>query len=95
MVAARCPGGGEVVVEIWAGDPGLEAPWTVVFDAGLETLANGFAAGDFSDWYQVDARPGRYRVRADVLMDRWSQAEAVRFVFPQNPDLSGQPIATT
>lgn len=90
MVATRCPGGGEVGLEVWAGDPGLQAPWRAVFDGELETLRNGFDVGDIGDAYHVDAPPGRYRVRADGRSDERGELEAVRFVFPEDSKLTGQ-----
>ena len=92
MVATRCPDGGDVKLEIWAGDPGVEAPWDPAFDDELETISNGFNVGDVSDAYHIDAPPGWYRVRADTRRDQKSEVEAVRFVFPENPDLTGRPM---
>jgi hypothetical protein len=94
MVATRCPDAGDVALEIWAGDPGLQSPWQSVFDDELETDLNGFNVGDVGDVYQIDAPPGRYRVRADTRQDQGSEVEAVRFVFPDNPDLTGRALET-
>jgi len=93
MVQTRCPDGGDVELEIWAGDPGVEAPWESVFDDQLETTSNGFSVGDVSYDFYIDAPSGRYRVRADTRRDRRSQVQAVRFVFPNNPELSGREVS--
>jgi hypothetical protein len=90
MVATRCSDAGDVALEIWAGDPGLQPPWQSAFDDELETDSNGFNVGDVGDQYQIAALPGRYRVRADTRLDQRSEVEAVRFVFPENPDLTGR-----
>lgn len=97
MVATRCPGGGKVELEVWAGDPGKDPSWRTTFDGELETMANGFDVGDFGDAYHIKARPGRYRVRADGRADVRAELEAVRFVFPDNPELTGRapnPVTT-
>jgi hypothetical protein len=90
MVATRCPDAGDVTLEIWAGDPGLHPPWESVFDDELQTDSNGFNVGDVGDVYKIDAPPGRYRVRAHTRRDQRSEVEAVRFVLPENPELSGR-----
>jgi hypothetical protein len=68
----------------------LHPPWESAFDDELETGSNGFKVGDIGDVYKIDAPLGRYRVRADTRRDQRSEVEAVRFVLPENPDLSGR-----
>jgi hypothetical protein len=92
FVAARCPGRGEVGVEVWAGDPG--PGWQTRFDRELETKANGFDVGEAADEFHLSAAPGRYRVRADVHLDDAQEADIVRFIFPDNADLRGQVISS-
>jgi hypothetical protein len=92
FVAVRCPGLGEVAVEIWAGDPGLPAGWLTRFDGELETKANGFDAGENAQFH-IAAAPGRYRVRVDVHLDLVKEADIVRFVFPENENLAGRVLS--
>jgi hypothetical protein len=89
MVATRCPSGGTVELEVWAGDPESEPSWGLAYEGEIETIANGFVVGDFGDAYQIAAAPGRYRVRAYGRRDEQGELEAVRFVFPNNPELTG------
>jgi hypothetical protein len=92
FVATRCPGRGEVGLEVWSGDPGVPDGWQTVFDGQLITEGNGFDAGNMANAYHIAAPSGRYHVRVDVHLDNSAEADAVRFVFPENDDLTGNTI---
>jgi hypothetical protein len=90
-VATRCPDDGDVELEVWAGDPGVPSgDWDVVFDAPLQNEGRGFDAGNSTNsTFHINARPGKYRVRAEAHRDGDRLIDAVRFVFPETNDLDG------
>jgi hypothetical protein len=87
----RCPDDGNVDLEVWAGDAGAPPDdWEVLFDGRLATDRRGFDAGTATNsTFHIDARPGSYRVRAEVHRDDARLIDAVRFVFPDADDLDG------
>jgi hypothetical protein len=89
-VATRCPDDGDVDLEVWAGDPGRSRDWEVLFDGQVETESRGFDAGTATNsTFHINAREGKYRVRADARRDGDRLIDAVRFVFPETNDLDG------
>lgn len=95
FVATRCPGIGEAGLELWSGDPGLPPGWQTLFDGTLETRSNGFDVGEVGADFHIAAAPGQYRVRADVRLDDKQVVDIVRFVFPENEDLTGDVVPSS
>ena len=92
-INTRCPDFGDVALEVWAGDPRLAPPdWKVVFDGTLRTVANGFDVGSIATIFHAKAAPGLYRVRAETHRDDVGYVDAVRFIFPESPDLEGDAL---
>jgi hypothetical protein len=90
-INTRCPDFGEVELELWAGDPGATPTgWGVAFDGALETVARGFDLGSMATLFHIDAAPGMYRVRAESHVGDRNYVDAVRFIFPDSPELAGR-----
>lgn len=91
-VLTRCEDYGRVELTVWAGDPGLTpADFRVVFDGRLTTVSRGFGAGTATATaFALNATPGAYRVRAESRQDQNGDVDAVRFIFPESPDLTGE-----
>jgi hypothetical protein len=91
-IATRCEDDGDVQLQVWAGDPGATpSGWSVVFDRDLQTVSLGFAAGTAEgSAFHINAPPGTYRVRAEARRDVNGDVDAVRFIFPESPDLEGE-----
>lgn len=93
LVITRCPDFGNVEIEVWAGEPGTDGGWRTIFDDHLQTYSRGFRAGPgLGPTFHINAPAGEYRVRADVRTDAKNQVWAVRFVFPESPELKGSLI---
>ena len=91
-VLTRCEDDGKVELDVWAGDTGAVPPgWSVVFDGALKTAARGFSAGTGgATAFHISAPPGSYRVRAEARHDAMDYVDAVRFSFPESPNLDGE-----
>jgi hypothetical protein len=91
-VLTRCEDDGDVQLEVWAGEPGgTRLGWSVVFDGNLETVSRGFSAGTAgASVLHIKAPRGTYRVRAEAGRDADGDVDAVRFIFPESPDLEGE-----
>jgi hypothetical protein len=93
IVQTRCPDFGKVELEVWAGDPGPAPPnWKVLFDGPLTSNGTGFEVGDVGTFFHLNTAPGIYRVRADARRDSKGYVDALRFVFPESSDLTGQAL---
>lgn len=91
IVQTRCPDFGKVELEVWAGDPGPAPPnWKVLFDGPLISNGTGFEVGDRAPFFRLNTAPGMYRLRAEARRGRDGNVDAVRFVFPESTDLTGQ-----
>jgi hypothetical protein len=91
ILQTRCPDFGKVELEVWAGDPGPAPPnWTVPFDGPLTSNGTGFEVGDLNSFFHLNTAPGVYRVRAEARRGSHDYVDAVRFVFPDSPDLTGR-----
>jgi hypothetical protein len=93
-VLTRCEDDGKVQLEVLSGEPGETPPeWKVVFDGYLETESRGLSAGTAeASVFHIDASPGIYRIRAEARRDANGDVDAVRFIFPESPDLKGQAL---
>jgi hypothetical protein len=90
IVQTRCPDFGKVELEVWAGEPGPAPPnWRVLFDGPLTSNGTGFDVGDLNSFFHLNTAPGVYRVRAEARRGSQDHVDAVRFVFPESPDLTG------
>jgi hypothetical protein len=91
-VLTRCEDYGKVRLTVWAGDPGPSSDdWSVVFDGRLVTVSRGFSAGTATATaFEVKAPPGTYRVRTEIRRDGNGDVDAVRFIFPESPNLAGE-----
>jgi hypothetical protein len=91
VIQTRCPDYGKVDLEVWAGNPGLAPPrWEVVFEGPLKSNGKGFEVGGLATVFHINTAAGDYRVRIEVRRDSKGYVDAVRLIFPDAPNLTGE-----